>query len=128
VGSKNQNLVVTVSRRRHRRIDDAAEIESITRGLKSWQNFKKRFLKGQVLSPTGPFTVKDTYYCNPYGRYETQTGPYSHFLTAIMPKGIVAMLRVVSLEYKSQAWSIALLREKKQLKLPNGVTLNWTPG
>jgi hypothetical protein len=45
-----------------------------------------------------------------------------------MPKGIVAMLRVVSLEYKSQAWSIALLRKKKQLKLPNGVTLNWTPG
>ena len=45
-----------------------------------------------------------------------------------MPKGIPAMLRVVSLEDKSQAWSMALLREKKQLKLPNGVTLNWTPG
>ena len=54
--------------------------------------------------------------------------PYPHFLTTYMPKDILAMLRVVSLEDKSQAWSMALLWEKKQLKLPNGVILNQTPG
>ena len=39
-----------------------------------------------------------------------------------------AMLPVVSLEDKSPAWSMVLLAKKKQLKLPNGVTLNWTLG
>ena len=96
--------------------------------LESWRNFKERFPKGQVLTPTGAYASMETYCCNPYGGYDTQAGPYPHFLTVEMPKGIPAMLRVVSLEDKSQAWSMALLREKKQLKLPNGVTLNWTPG
>lgn len=45
-----------------------------------------------------------------------------------MPKGIPAMLRVASLEDKPEAWSMALLREKKEIKLPNGVTLRWTAG
>jgi hypothetical protein len=72
--------------------------------LESWRNFKKRFPKGQVLTPTGAFASLETYCCNPYGGYDTQAGPYPHFLTIEMPKGIPAMVRVVSLEDKSQAW------------------------
>ena len=45
-----------------------------------------------------------------------------------MPNGIPAMLRVVSLEDKREAWFMAFLREKKEIKLPNGVTLRWTAG
>ncbi len=45
-----------------------------------------------------------------------------------MSKGIPAMLRVVSLEGKCEAWSMALLREKKEIKLPNRVMLCWTAG
>ena len=91
--------------------------------LESWRNFKKQFPKGQLLTPTGAFASMETYCCNPYGGYDTQAGSYPHFLTVEMPKGIPAMLRMVLLEDKSQAWSMALLREKKQLKLPNGATL-----
>lgn len=105
-----------------------AQLKAIPARLESWQNFKNRFPNGQVLSPTGTFATMETYCCNPYGGYDTQSGPYPHFLTVDMPKDIPAMLRVVSLEDKSEAWSMALLREKKQLKLPNGVTLRWTPG
>ncbi len=96
--------------------------------FESCRNFKNRFPKGQVLTPTSVFASIETYCCNPYGGYDTQADPYPHFLTVEMPKGILAMLRVVLLKSQTQAWSMALQREKKQLKLPNGVTLNWTPG
>ena len=104
------------------------KLKALLGRLEFWLNFKKRFPKGQVLTPTGAFAAMEIYCCNPYGGYDTQAGPYPHFLTVGMPKGIPTMLRLVSLEDKSQVWSMALLREKKQLKLPNGMTLNWTPG
>ena len=66
--------------------------------------------------------------CNPYGGFDTQASSNPHFLTVEMPKGMPAMLRVVSLEDKSPARLMALLAKKKQLKLPDGVTLNWTLG
>lgn len=53
----------------------------------------------------------ETCCCNPHGGYKTQAGPYPHFLSVDMPKGIQAMLRVVSLEDKQESWSMALLRE-----------------
>ena len=65
----------------------------------------------------------ETYCCNPYGGYDIQASPYPHFLSVDMPNGIPAMLRVVSLEDKREAWFMAFLREKKEIKLPNGVTL-----
>ena len=70
----------------------------------------------------------ETYCCNLYGGYDTQVGHYPNCLSVDMSKGNPAMLRVVSLEVKCKAWSMALLREKKEIKLPNGVTLRWTAG
>ena len=104
------------------------KLKALPGRLESCRNFKNRFPKGQVLTPTSVFASIETYCCNPYGGYDTQADPYPHFLTVEMPKGILAMLRVVLLKSQTQAWSMALQREKKQLKLPNGVTLNWTPG
>lgn len=104
------------------------KLKALPARLESWANYTKRFPAGEVLSPDGRFASMETYCCNPYGGYDTQAGPYPHFLSVDMPKGIPAMLRVVSLEDKREAWSMALLREKKEIKLPNGVTLRWTAG
>ncbi|MEL0018845.1 MAG: DUF3179 domain-containing protein [Rickettsiales bacterium] len=104
------------------------KLKALPARLESWENYRKRFPQGQVLAPTGTFASMDTYCCNPYGGYDSQPGPYPHFLTVNMPQGIPAMLRVISLEDKGEAWSMALLRKKKELELPNGVILRWTPG
>lgn len=104
------------------------KLKTLPARLESWSNYKQRFPKGLVLAPTGRFATMDTYCCNPYGGYDTQAGPYPHFLQVNMPEGIPAMLRVISLADKKEAWSMALLREKKQITLPNGVTLAWTEG
>ena len=96
--------------------------------LESWANYKKRFRASEVLSPDGRFASMETYCCNLYGGYDTQAGPNPHCLSVDMSKGIPAMLRVVSLEDKCEAWSMALLREKKEIKLPNRVMLRWTAG
>jgi hypothetical protein len=96
--------------------------------LESWGNFKKRAPNGKVLVPSGLFRTMDTYCCNPYTNYDSQSGPYPFFLQIEMPPGVPAMMRVVSLEDKAEAWTLDLLRKKKVIKLPNGVTLRWTQG
>ncbi len=99
------------------------KLKALPARLESWANCKKRFPAGEVLSPDGRFASMETYCCNPYGGYDAQASPYPQFLSVDMPKGIPAMLRVASLEDKREGWSMALLREKKEIKLPNGVTL-----
>ncbi len=70
-------------------------LKALPARLESWENYKKRFPNGEVLSPTGRFATMETYSCNPYGDYESQAGPYPHFLTVHMPRGVQAMLQVV---------------------------------
>ena len=104
------------------------KLKALPARLESWANYKKRFRASEVLSPNGRFASMETYCCNLYGGYDTPAGPCSHCLSVDMPKGIPAMPRVVSLEDKREAWSMALLREKKEIKLPNRVMLRWTAG
>ena len=104
------------------------KLKALPARLESWANYKKRFRASEVLSPNGRFASMETYCCNLYGGYDTQAGPNPHCLSVDMSKGIPAMLRVVSLEDKCEAWSMALLREKKEIKLPNRVMLRWTAG
>lgn len=104
------------------------KLKALPERLESWVNYKKRFRASEVLSPDGRFASMETYCCNLYGGYDTQAGPNPHCLSVDMSKGIPAMLRVVSLEDKCEAWSMALLREKKEIKLPNRVMLRWTAG
>ncbi len=96
--------------------------------LESWANFKKRAPKGQVLVPASVFRSLSSYCCNPYTRYDSQKAPYPMFLRVEMPEGIPAMMRVISLEGKGEAWTMALLREKKEIKVAGGITLKWTAG
>ena len=104
------------------------KLKALPARLESWANYKKRFRASEVLSPDGRFASMETYCCNLYGGYDTQAGPNPHCLSVDMSKGIPAMLRVVMLEGKCEAWSMALLREKKEIKLPNRVMLRWTAG
>ncbi len=104
------------------------KLKALPARLESWANSKKRFPAGEVLSPDGRFASMETYCCNPYGGSDTQASPYPYFLNVDMPKGIPAMLRVALLEDKREAWSMAILREKIEIKLPSGVTLRWTAG
>ena len=87
------------------------KLKALPARLESQANYKKRFPADEVLSPDGRFASMETYCCNPHGGYKTQACPYPHFLSVDMPKGIPAMLRVVSLEDKQESWSMALLRE-----------------
>ena len=70
-------------------------LKALPARLESWENYKKRCPNGEVLSPTGRFVTMETYSCNPYGGYDSQAGPYPHFLTVDMPRGVQAMLQVV---------------------------------
>ena len=50
-------------------------LKALPARLESWENYKKRFPNGEVLSPTGRFATMETYSCNPYGVYDSQAGP-----------------------------------------------------
>ena len=54
-------------------------LKALPARLESWENYKKHFPNGEVLSPTGRFATMETYSCNPYGVYESHAGPYPHF-------------------------------------------------
>ena len=84
-------------------------LKALPTRIECWENLKKRFPRGGVLSPTGRFSTMETYCCNPYRVYDGPAGPYPHFLTVKMPRGVQAMLGVVSLNDKAKACSIALL-------------------
>ncbi len=96
--------------------------------LESWGRFKARAPKGKVLVPSGPFASMAQYCCNPYTYYDSQAGPYPLFLRIEMPPGVPAMMRVVSFGEKKEAWTLALLRKRGEIRLPSGVTLRWHPG
>jgi hypothetical protein len=57
----NRNLVATISQRSHRQIRDGDKIEGIAHAPRIWRNFKKRFPKDPILSPTTAFASMDTY-------------------------------------------------------------------
>ena len=63
---------------------------------------------------------------NPYVRYDSAPRPFLY--DGETPDGIAPLARVVSLEDKSEAWALDLLRQKGTLTTAEGVTLTWTPG
>lgn len=92
--------------------------------LESWANFKKRAPEGKVLVPNNP--GMRAYGGNPYGGYDSLPKPFLY--SGEMPKGVKPLARVVSLRKKDQAWSLDLLRKKREIKLPDGIVMRWQPG
>jgi hypothetical protein len=92
--------------------------------LESWANFRKRAPKALVLVPNDPDAR--SYGANPYGGYDSLPKPFLY--GGEMPKGIAPLARVISLEKKDQAWSLGLLRKKREIKLPGNIVIRWEPG
>jgi len=92
--------------------------------LESYENFKKRSPDGLVQVPNSPSMRR--YGHNPYVSYDSAAQPFLY--SGETPDGIRPLDRVVSLEDKSQAWALALLRERGSITTDEGVVLSWTPG
>ena len=90
--------------------------------VESWSKFKARAPEGLVLAPPGgrPYGV------NPYRNYDSSRRPFLY--NGEVPKNIAALARVVSLDDKSQAWSLDLLRAMQKVVLEDGTVLTWEPG
>ena len=92
--------------------------------LESWANFKKRAPDGLVQVPNNPGAR--AYGMNPYGGYDSLARPFLY--GGEMPPGIPPLSRVVSLKQKDQAWSLALLKKQREIKLEDGTVIRWEPG
>ncbi|MDJ0686684.1 MAG: DUF3179 domain-containing protein [Alphaproteobacteria bacterium] len=97
--------------------------------LESWENFQARAAAHpgatpQVLIPNNPSMRR--YGANPYSGYDSLQQPFLY--NGETPEGIGALERVISLEGKTEAWSLALLRQKGEIVTKDGVVLRWTPG
>jgi hypothetical protein len=92
--------------------------------LESWASFKKRAPGGQVLVPNQP--GMRPYGSNPYTGYDSLPRPFLY--AGEMPDGVQPLSRVVSLGKKDQAWSLALLRRKRELRVGDNTVIRWTPG
>ena len=86
----------------------------------AYLRFKNRFPDGEVLVPDARLR---NYGVNPYRRYDTAATPFLY--RGDMPAGIAPMARVVKIG--DQAWSLALLREKRRIE-KGGLVLRWEPG
>lgn len=93
--------------------------------LESFAEFQARAPEGaQVQVPE--FPNMRNYGSNPYDGYDTLAFPFLY--NGEVPDGIAPLDRVVSLKDKSEAWSLALLRERKELVAGDGTVLRWSPG
>jgi hypothetical protein len=63
---------------------------------------------------------------NPYLGYDSLARPF--LFDGRVPDGIAPLARVVSLVEKDRAWSLDLLRRKREIVAPDGTVLRWTPG
>ncbi len=92
--------------------------------LESWAAFARRAPKGQVLAPNNP-NIRP-YGGNPYAGYDSLPRPVLY--DGEMPEGVRPLDRVVSLEGKDQAWSLPMLRRKRELGVGDGIVIRWSPG
>lgn len=92
--------------------------------LESWANFRARAPQGQVLVPNNPGLRR--YGRNPYAGYDSSARPFLY--DGAPPEGVAPLSRVVSLDDRSRAWSLDLLRARGEIALDDGMVISWTPG
>jgi len=101
-----------------------ARLALVPARLESYENFKQRTGPGaEVLVPNGKHRRR--YGANPYSGYDSGI-PFLY--DGETPPGLEPLERVVSLEDKSEAWSLALLRQKGSITTANGTVLSWSAG
>jgi len=99
-------------------------LEVLPSRLESWARFRERAPDGLVLVPNEP--ELRAYGRNPYGGYDSSVRPFLY--RGETPEAIAPLGRVVSLADRSQAWSLELLKARRELILPDGVVMTWEPG
>ena len=99
-----------------------ASLKMIPVRIESFQKFKERMPKGQVLIPNDN-GVRD-YGLNPYVGYDSLQTPFLY--RGEMPSKVAPLSRVVASEGK--AWSLDFLRAKKRIETKGGLILTWEKG
>jgi hypothetical protein len=95
--------------------------------LESFDRFRHRFPRGQVLVPSNPNARN--YGRNPYVGYDA-TGQKPFLYDGSLPDGIEPMERVVAVEVvpgRHEAWALALLRRRGVIESAD-LLLQWQPG
>lgn len=98
-----------------------AKLAMLASRLESFESFRKRYPKGQILLPPAN---RPGAYANPYVRYDSRERPYA-FYSGRMPEGIEPMERVVAVGGK--AWALSLVTEKKRIE-DGDLVVSWAPG
>lgn len=97
-------------------------LKTLPARLESFENFKKRAPKGQVLVPNDG-QMRD-YGRNPYAFYDSRSTPYD-FFQGPFPDYIDPMVRVVVVG--QEAWAMPLIRNAGTVT-KGDLTLKWTKG
>ena len=92
--------------------------------LESWAKFRARAPNGLVLVPNNP--GMRAYGRNPYAGYDSSARPFLY--NGETPDGVAPLSRVVSLADRAQAWSLDLLKAKREITLDDGTVMTWEPG
>ncbi len=103
-----------------------ARLDIIPARVESFANFKKRAPDGLVLVPTQE--TARPYGSNPYDGYDSLAQPFLY--RGALPTEVAPLSRVVVLEVNGtrEAWSLDLLKEKRQVEIGNDTVINWEPG
>ncbi len=100
------------------------ELEMLPARIESFANYKKRAgPNAPILVPTNP--RMRNYGINPYAGYEKG---YPFLYKGELPDGINPMQRVITTQKRDIAYSLALLRERGEIKAPNDVVFRWSAG
>jgi len=97
-------------------------LKMIPARLESISRFRERYPEGMVLVPK--YANTRAYGKNPYEGYDTSARPFLY--DGDMPKGIAPLARVVRVG--NQAWSLAMLKQKRSITTDGGLKISWYPG
>lgn len=100
-------------------------LEILPSRLESFEYFKARAPETALVQvPNNP--GMRPYGSNPYDGYDGSAFPFLY--DGEVPDGIKPLERVVALKGKTEAWSLALLRQEREITATDGTVLRWTPG
>lgn len=91
--------------------------------LESFARFKARAPRGRVLVPNDGYQRR--YGVNPYVSYDSSAQPFLY--DGPLPDKVAPLARVVTLG-KRGAWSLGLLRKRREIRLDDGIVIRWEAG
>ena len=92
--------------------------------FESLARFRDRFPNGEIMAE--PANHQRPYGRNPYSGYDSLSSPFLY--NGSLPDNVPALVRVVSLEDRKQAWTLPYLARKRVVTLDDGTEILWLPG